>query len=108
MVCLCVVGESESRNHCAWNGDRLGVTNPGIFEFYLFSHTGIQGTSCPTHYRVILNDVELDSNEQIQDLTYLSFEYAKTLTPVSMVTPCYYALNSANKKSILQVRMKLI
>ena len=46
-----------------------GVTNTGIFEFYLFSHTGIQGTSCPTHYRVILNVVELDSNEKIQDLT---------------------------------------
>lgn len=76
-----------------------GVTNTGIFEFYLFSHTGIQGTSCPTHYRVLLNDVEdLDSNHKIQDLTYyLSFEYAKTLTPVSMVTPCYYALNNANK-----------
>ena len=62
-----------------------GVTNTGIFEFYLFSHTGIQGTSCPTHYRVILNDVEdLDSNEKIQEITYyLSFEYAKTLTPVN-------------------------
>jgi len=76
-----------------------GVTNSSIFEFYLFSHSGIQGTSCPTHYRMLLNDVEdLDSNEKVQDLTYyLSFEYAKTLSPVSMVTPCYYALNNANK-----------
>jgi len=59
-----VEGESESRQHCLWGGDQSGgVINTGIFEFYLFSHTGIQGTSCPTHYSVILNDVEdLDSN----------------------------------------------
>jgi eukaryotic translation initiation factor 2C len=76
-----------------------GVTNNSIFEFYLFSHSGLQGTSCPSHYRVLLNDIEeLDSNKKIQDLTfYLSFVYAKTLSPVSMVVPCYYALNNANR-----------
>ncbi len=46
-----------------------GVANPLFNDFYLMSHSGIQGTSRPSHYHV-LHDENSFIADQIQELTY--------------------------------------
>lgn len=45
------------------------VTHPTEFDFYILSHAGLQGTSRPTHYRVLVDENELGADE-LQGLTY--------------------------------------
>ncbi len=44
------------------------IVSPNGFEFYLNSHTAIQGTSRPTLYHVLYDDIGFTSDE-IQQLT---------------------------------------
>ncbi|KAJ2158908.1 hypothetical protein GGF46_003413 [Coemansia sp. RSA 552] len=90
------------------DGDRTGncvpgtvidsaVTLPSHFDFFLFSHAAIQGTSRPTHYYVLHNDAQFTANE-IQQLTYnLCFTYAICTRSVSLVPPVYYAHRVADR-----------
>ncbi|KAK0472793.1 ribonuclease H-like domain-containing protein [Armillaria novae-zelandiae] len=64
-----------------------GVTNPVEFDFYLYGHGGILGTSKPMH----CNDFGF-SADAIQALAYtLCYTYARTTRSVSIPTPVYYA-----------------
>ncbi|KAI8321123.1 Piwi-domain-containing protein, partial [Martensiomyces pterosporus] len=74
-----------------------GVTLPGMFDFYLFAHGAIQGTSRPTHYYVLHDDAKFTSDE-IQQLTYhLCYTYAICTRSVSLVPPVYYAHRVADR-----------
>ncbi|KAF0908875.1 hypothetical protein E2562_028754 [Oryza meyeriana var. granulata] len=67
------------------------ICHPSEFDFYLCSHSGIQGTSRPTHYHV-LHDENRFSADQLQTLTYnLCYTYARCTRAVSVVPPAYYA-----------------
>ncbi|XP_044983960.1 protein argonaute 12-like [Hordeum vulgare subsp. vulgare] len=90
-------------NHRAWDvTDRSGNILPGTivdtkichpteFDFYLCSHAGIQGTSRPTHYHVLLDENRF-SADALQTLTYnLCYTYARCTRSVSIVPPAYYA-----------------
>ncbi|KAJ1875809.1 hypothetical protein LPJ55_000435 [Coemansia sp. RSA 990] len=73
------------------------ITMPSLFDFYLFSHAAIQGTSRPTHYFVLHNDPKFTADE-IQMLTYhLCFTYAICTRSVSLVPPVYYAHRVADR-----------
>ncbi|KAJ2655472.1 hypothetical protein IW148_006037 [Coemansia sp. RSA 1199] len=97
-------------------GDRTGncvpgtiidrsVTIPSLFDFYLFSHAAIQGTSRPTHYYVLHNDAKF-SPDEIQELTYhLCFTYAICTRSVSLVPPVYYAHRVADRARCHMVDM---
>ncbi|KAJ1995666.1 hypothetical protein GGI25_000645 [Coemansia spiralis] len=90
------------------DGDRTGNCVPGtiidrsvtmapLFDFYLFSHAAIQGTSRPTHYYVLHNDAGFTADE-IQKLTYyLCYTYAICTRSVSLVPPVYYAHRVADR-----------
>ncbi|KAK0217148.1 argonaute-like protein [Armillaria fumosa] len=68
-----------------------GVTNPVEFDFYLYGHGGILGTSKPMHCNVVHDDFGF-SADAIQALTYtLCYTYARTTRSVSIPTPVYYA-----------------
>ncbi|KAJ2256324.1 hypothetical protein GGH98_001570 [Coemansia sp. RSA 454] len=97
-------------------GDRTGncvpgtvidrsITIPALFDFYLFSHAAIQGTSRPTHYYVLHNDAKFTADE-IQELTYhLCFTYAICTRSVSLVPPVYYAHRVADRARCHMVDM---
>ncbi|XP_022161620.1 protein argonaute-2-like [Myzus persicae] len=69
----------------------LGITHPTEFDFFLCSHQGIQGTSRPSHYHVLWDDNNFESDE-LQCLTYqLCHTYARCTRSVSIPAPVYYA-----------------
>ncbi|CDF38945.1 Protein argonaute 2 (translation initiation factor eIF2C 2) [Chondrus crispus] len=67
------------------------VAHPTNFDFYLFSHNGIKGTSRPMRYTVLMDDINFTPDE-IQGLTYrLCYLFARSTRSVSIVPPVYYA-----------------
>ncbi|KAK1599224.1 hypothetical protein QYE76_071928 [Lolium multiflorum] len=67
------------------------ICHPSEFDFYLCSHAGIQGTSRPTHYHVLLDENRFTA-DALQTLTYnLCYTYARCTRSVSIVPPAYYA-----------------
>ncbi|KAK6258817.1 hypothetical protein SCA6_013291, partial [Theobroma cacao] len=67
------------------------ICHPTEFDFYLNSHAGIQGTSKPTHYRVLYDENKCTA-DSLQVLTNnLCYTYARFTPSVSIVPPAYYA-----------------
>ncbi|PKK79735.1 Piwi-domain-containing protein [Rhizophagus irregularis] len=67
------------------------ITHPFEFDFYLQSHPGLQGTSRPTHYHVLLDENGFNS-DSLQTLSYnLCYVFARCTRAVSLVPPVYYA-----------------
>ncbi|CAJ0642584.1 11300_t:CDS:10 [Entrophospora sp. SA101] len=67
------------------------ITHPFEYDFYLLSHPGLQGTSRPTHYHVLVDDNKFKP-DVLQTLTYnFCYLYARCPQAVSMVPPAYYA-----------------
>ncbi|KAJ3329444.1 Protein argonaute 10, partial [Gonapodya sp. JEL0774] len=67
------------------------ITHPYEYDFYLMSHAGIQGTSRPAHYYVLLDENQL-SADVLQQFTYrLCYVYSRATRSVSLVPPTYYA-----------------
>ncbi|KAG0321603.1 Protein argonaute 10 [Linnemannia gamsii] len=67
------------------------ITHPTEFDFYLQSHGGLQGTSRPTLYHVLLDENKFTS-DALQSLTYrLCHVYARCPKSVSIVPSVYYA-----------------
>ncbi|KNE62762.1 hypothetical protein AMAG_07947 [Allomyces macrogynus ATCC 38327] len=68
-----------------------GVTDPVNFDFFLQSQAGLQGTSRPTRYFVLHDDVGWTADD-LQMFTYhLCFTFARCTRSVSVVPPAYYA-----------------
>jgi len=67
------------------------MTTSKVFNFFMASHEGIQGTSKPAHYTV-LKDENKFTSDQIQSLTYyMCHLYGKCPRAVSLPSPIYYA-----------------
>ena len=67
------------------------ITTTAAFDFYLCSHYGLKGTSCPTHYHVLRDDLSLTADE-LQRFTFdLCHLYARCTKIVSSPAPSYYA-----------------
>ncbi|KAF0685528.1 Aste57867_22603 [Aphanomyces stellatus] len=68
-----------------------GVCHPTEHDFYLMSHAGLQGTSRPAHYHVLLDQIGFSADE-LQNLSFrLSHTYARCTRSVSIVPSVYYA-----------------
>eukprot|EP00794_Sanderia_malayensis_P018557 gene18557-20424_t len=81
----------KSKNIPAGTVVDQAICHPTEFDFYLCSHNGIQGTSRPSHYRVLWDDSKFTADE-LQQLTYaLCHNYARCTRSVSIPPPAYYA-----------------
>ncbi|KAI0050290.1 argonaute-like protein [Auriscalpium vulgare] len=68
-----------------------GVTAIYEFDFFLQAHGGLQGTTKPTHYYVVCNEMDLKADD-LQGLTNaVSYTFARATKAVSLVSPAYYA-----------------
>jgi eukaryotic translation initiation factor 2C len=67
------------------------ICHPTDYDFYLNSHSGIQGTNKPAHYHVLVDDNGFGA-DAVQALTYnLCYTYARCTRSISVCTPAYYA-----------------
>jgi hypothetical protein len=68
-----------------------GVTAVYHFDFFLQAHGGLQGTTKPTHYFVVHDEIGFKADE-LQNLTNaVSYMFARATKAVSLVSPAYYA-----------------
>ncbi len=82
------------------------VVHPNDFDFWICSHLAVQGTSRPTHYYVLKNDCDLNS-DQLQLLTYnLCYLYYRCPSSVSIPAPVYYASLASERARILATDMR--
>ncbi|XP_019155598.1 PREDICTED: protein argonaute 4-like [Ipomoea nil] len=67
------------------------VCHPRNNDFYLCAHAGMIGTTRPTHYHVLLDEVGFSADE-LQELVHnLSYVYQRSTTAISVVAPICYA-----------------
>jgi len=68
-----------------------GVTAVYDFDFFLQAHGGLQGTTRPTHYYVVHDEIGFKA-DVLQGLTNaVSYMFARATKAVSLVSPAYYA-----------------
>ncbi|KAI8635585.1 Piwi-domain-containing protein [Xylariaceae sp. FL1651] len=74
-----------------------GVTQATMWDFFLTAHKGIQGTSRPAHYTVLLDEVfralsREQAANQLEKLTYeMCHLFGRATKAVSICPPAYYA-----------------
>ncbi|XP_006458268.1 argonaute-like protein [Agaricus bisporus var. bisporus H97] len=67
------------------------IVHPRYCDFYLQSQPGLKGTSIPSHYTVIRNDLGMTMVE-LQELAYsLCHAYSRSTRSVKVPAPVYYA-----------------
>ncbi|KAF3491565.1 eukaryotic translation initiation factor 2c [Arthroderma uncinatum] len=76
------------------------VTDPYRWDFLLYSHIALQGTSRPVHYHVLIDEMKHNPN-QLQNMIYdHCYQYMRSTTSVSLFPAVYYAhLASARARS---------
>ncbi|KAL8542091.1 hypothetical protein ACS0TY_003087 [Phlomoides rotata] len=68
-----------------------GVCHPRNNDFYMCAHAGMIGTSRPTHYHVLHDEIGF-SPDELQDFVHsLSYVYQRSTTAISVVAPICYA-----------------
>ncbi|KAL8545005.1 hypothetical protein ACS0TY_005275 [Phlomoides rotata] len=67
------------------------VCHPRNNDFYLCAHAGMIGTTRPTHYHVLYDEIGF-SPDDMQELVHsLSYVYQRSTTAISVVAPICYA-----------------
>jgi eukaryotic translation initiation factor 2C len=80
------------------------VTHPFEYDFYLSSHSAIQGTARPVHYHVIKDEAQVDMTA-FQNMIYKHcYQYARSTTPVSLYPAVYYAHLASNRARCHEAR----
>ncbi|RKO88986.1 Piwi domain-containing protein [Blyttiomyces helicus] len=67
------------------------IVHPSEFNFVLQSHAGLQGTSRPTLYHVIYDEIKMGSDKLQQLCFNLCFLAERATRSISMVAPAYRA-----------------
>ncbi|QCE01526.1 protein argonaute 4-like [Vigna unguiculata] len=67
------------------------ICHPRNYDFYMCAHAGMIGTSRPTHYHVLLDEIGFSADD-LQELVHsLSYVYQRSTTAISVVAPICYA-----------------
>ena len=66
------------------------VTHPFEYDFYLNSHSAIQGTARPTHYHVLMDESNMPPNELHNMIYEQCYQYIRSTTPVSLRKSCQF------------------
>ncbi|KAK4279249.1 hypothetical protein QN277_016979 [Acacia crassicarpa] len=67
------------------------ICHPRNYDFYLCAHAGMIGTTRPTHYHVLLDEIGF-SPDDLEGLVHsLSYVYQRSTTAISVVAPVCYA-----------------
>ncbi|KAK4477948.1 hypothetical protein RD792_017213 [Penstemon davidsonii] len=73
------------------------VCHPRNYDFYMCAHAGMIGTTRPTHYHVLLDEVGFTADD-LQELVHsLSYVYQRSTTAISVVAPICYAHLAASQ-----------
>ncbi|XP_022728605.1 protein argonaute 4-like [Durio zibethinus] len=73
------------------------VCHPQNNDFYLCAHAGMIGTTRPTHYHVLLDEIGFSADE-LQELVHsLSYTNQRSTTAISVVAPIWYAHLAASQ-----------
>ncbi|KAL1857831.1 Protein argonaute [Paecilomyces lecythidis] len=73
------------------------ITSPDHWDFILYSHIALQGTSRPVHYHVILDELK-HKPHQLQNMIYdHCYQYLRSTTSVSLFPAVYYAHLISNR-----------
>ncbi|XP_039004777.1 protein argonaute 4-like [Hibiscus syriacus] len=73
------------------------VCHPKNNDFYLCAHAGMIGTTRPTHYHILLDQVGFSADD-LQELVHsLSYVYQRSTTAISVVAPICYAHLAASQ-----------
>ncbi|KAI9745991.1 MAG: hypothetical protein M1818_000672 [Claussenomyces sp. TS43310] len=91
-----VAGDRNANPHPGTLVER-DVTHPFEYDFYLNSHSAIQGTARPVHYHVLLDEMGVPANI-LQSMIYQHcYQYMRSTTPVSLHPAVYYAHLASNR-----------
>lgn len=79
------------------------VCHPRNYDFYMCAHAGMIGTTRPTHYHVLHDEIGF-SPDDLQELVHsLSYVYQRSTTAISVVAPiCYAHLAAAQVGTFLK------
>ncbi|KAK9101079.1 hypothetical protein Scep_024509 [Stephania cephalantha] len=73
------------------------VCHPRNNDFYICSHAGMIGTTRPTHYHVLYDEIGFSADD-LQELVHsLSYVYQRSTTAISVVAPIRYAHLAASQ-----------
>ncbi|KAF7876311.1 hypothetical protein EAF04_001406 [Stromatinia cepivora] len=73
------------------------ITHPFEYDFYLSSHSAIQGTARPVHYQVIMDEAQVPVNDFQRMVYQHCYQYMRSTTPVSLYPAVYYAHLASNR-----------
>ncbi|PIA48671.1 hypothetical protein AQUCO_01400922v1 [Aquilegia coerulea] len=67
------------------------ICHPRHNDFYMCAHAGMIGTTRPTHYHVLFDEIGFTADD-LQELVHsLSYVYQRSSTAISTVAPVFYA-----------------
>jgi len=78
------------------------IVHPHEFSFYLVSHAGIQGTSRPVHYHVIVDENGYTADGMQKMCFDMAHTFCRCTRSVSLVPAVYYAHLAAFRGRLLQ------
>ncbi|XP_015696506.1 protein argonaute 16 [Oryza brachyantha] len=68
-----------------------GIVHPRQYDFYMCAQAGPIGTSRPTHYHVLLDEIGFSPDDLQKLVLSLSYVYQRSTTAISVVAPICYA-----------------
>ncbi|KAJ9079559.1 hypothetical protein DSO57_1034311 [Entomophthora muscae] len=74
-----------------------GICHPFYFDFFLQPHGGLQGTSRPAHYHVLVDEIRFTVDSLQSLCNNLSYLFNRATRAVSIVPPVYYAHLAADR-----------